>query len=147
MKFIILLCALLCCLPLSRSDYTLPSSSEDSDDESINSDNYDMEIDTFPMSRRLRKVDIVFVPTQQPKWREMSLESLKSLIQQHRATGTVRKFLVGIDTESQFYEGEYFELERQDIPSTEGLAVGEKVVAARYLQVKTYYTMLAFACR
>jgi hypothetical protein len=127
------------------SDYTQSSAEED--DESINSGNCDMEIDTFPMSRILRKCNIVFDPPKQPSWKEMSLETLKGLIQQHRETGTVRRFLCAIDPDSNYYDGCYFEIEREeDIPSTQGLAENEKVQVRRYLSYKKYYTMLCFAC-
>jgi len=77
----------------------------------------------------------------------MSLETLKGLIQQHRETGTVRRFLCAIDPDSNYYDGCYFEIEREeDIPSTQGLAENEKVQVRRYLSYKKYYTMLCFAC-
>ncbi|KAL7539883.1 hypothetical protein ACHAXR_009690 [Thalassiosira sp. AJA248-18] len=126
------------------SDYM--RSSEEEDNMSINSENYDMEIDTFPKSRILRRCNAVFDPPKQPDWSEMSLEALEDLIQQHRESRTVRHFLCEIDTESEYYQGYYFDIDRKDIPSTRGLAANEKVQVVRYLKQKIYYTMLGFAC-
>ena len=127
------------------SDY-VPSGDEE-DDESLNSDNYDMEIDTFPMSRILSKCKMVFIPPEQPNWSEISVETLRGLIQKHRETETVRVFLCEIDTDSQYYEGYYSDINREIIPSMTGLAAGEKVEAKRYLRTKHYRTMLDYACR
>ena len=66
------------------SDY-VPSGQEEDDESSFNSDNHDMEIDTFPMSRIiLSKCNMVFIPPQQPNWSEISVETLRGLIQKHR---------------------------------------------------------------
>jgi hypothetical protein len=83
----------------------------------LNSDNYHIEIDTFPMSRILSKCNMVFIPPEQPNWSEISVETLRGLIQKYRETETVRVFLCETHTESHYYEGTYSEINREAIPS------------------------------
>jgi hypothetical protein len=88
------------------SDY-VPSGQEEDDESSLNSDNHDMEIDTFPMSKIiLRKCNMVFIPPEQPNWSEISVETLRGLIQKHH------------------YEGSYSEINIEVIPSMTDLAAG-----------------------
>jgi len=106
------------------SDY-VPSGQEEDDESSLNSDNHDMEIDTFPMSRIIfSKCNMVFIPPQQPNWSEISVETLRGLIQKHRETETVRVFLCEIHTDSHYYEGSYSEINIEVIPSMTDLAAG-----------------------
>ena len=59
----------------------------------------------------------MFDPPKQPDWSEMTVEILKELTQRHRETSTVNKFLCKIDIDSNFYDGSYCEIDREDIPS------------------------------
>ena len=94
------------------SDWADPGSASCSEEDSINSDNYDMEIDTFPDSRFHEKVEIIHIPPLN-RPRSMSVQELESLIDQHRQSGTVIDFLCGIDTKSNLlYEGSYFSYDK-----------------------------------
>lgn len=140
------------------------------DNESINSENYDMEIDTCPESlsymgrdgdmldkwysdsadleeRIAQTVNVAFDPPKRTNCSEMSVETLKGLIQQHRQTRTVRDFLCSIDTESDHYDACYSDISEDHIPSSsDDMEPNEKVLVTRYLLGKTYRTMLGFAC-
>jgi len=102
------------------SDYVDSPMSTDTDersDESINSCNYNMQMeDCTQVSYVIQKFNVVFNPLDQPRWREMSVDKLKQLIEEHRHDNSGLKFLCGVDTESEYFEGNFFEIEQEDIP-------------------------------
>jgi len=95
----------------------------------------------------IQKFNVVFDPPDQPKWRQMSVDKLKQLIEEHRHDNSVLKFLCGVDTESEYFEGKFFEIEQEDIPPTRELKRGDSVEIERYYKEKIYYSMIGFACK
>eukprot|EP00984_Skeletonema_dohrnii_P014014 scaffold5863_cov90-Skeletonema_dohrnii-CCMP3373.AAC.2 len=69
------------------------------------------------------------------------------MIDEHRHDNSVLKFLCGIDTESEYFEGVFFQIDQDDIPPTRGLKRGNTVEIDRYYKEKRYYNMLGFACQ
>ncbi|EJK70432.1 hypothetical protein THAOC_08211, partial [Thalassiosira oceanica] len=86
------------------SDWADPGSTSSSEEDSISSDNYDMEIDT-PRAILKEKVKVVYIPPLRSDPSNMSVKELESLIERHRKTKSVREFLCGIDADSDLYEG------------------------------------------
>ena len=74
----------------------------------------------------------------------MSVDKLKQLIEEHRHDNSVLKFLCGVDTESEYFDGNFFEIEQEDIPPTRQLKRGDTVI---YYKEKIYYSMIGFACK
>jgi len=136
------------------SDYDISLNScnsvaeEDSEDDigSINSTNYHNEIDgIFPEERILQHCDIEYVPPKGTDGSKLSVERLRELIEQHRQTRTVKKFLCDIDTESGLFDAEYTDIDTSNV-DIHNLPNNEKPVVKSYLISKTYCTMLGFAC-
>ena len=136
------------------SDYDISLNScnsvaeEDSEDDigSINSTNYHNEIDgVFPEERILQHCDIEYVPPKGTDGSKMSVEHLWQLIEQHRQTRTVKKFLCDIDTESDFFDAVYTDIDTSNV-DIHNLPNNEKPTVKSYLISKTYCTMLGFAC-
>ena len=85
--------------------------------------------------------EIECVPPKGTDGSKMSVERLRELIEQHRQTRTVKKFLCGIDTESNFFDAEYTDIDTSNVID---IQFGTAKVKS-YLS-KTYCTMLGYAC-
>ena len=89
--------------------------------------------------------EIDYVPPKGTDGSKISVERLRELIEQHRQTRTVKKFLCDIDTESNFYDARYTDIDTSNV-DIHNLLNNEKPTVKSYLISKTYCTMLGYAC-